>query len=210
MRSEKILESSITRSTGTLASRGFGSHVCSASHLWSHRVPRPRARGLRTARAVPGTLPCSSCWLPAHRRNLLPFWHLGRSKNLPRCAQGWPQLLHMQSPPGNTGLGSGSFVPAREAQRDRRLFSSQSKYLHGVYVTTGTKWQPRWEQQVPRAVPLHPEHTRTGVFVTTPGTSAAAAEHPGALLCKQHWCHRVLCEVQPPHRLFCHMPVNIP
>lgn len=80
VRSEKILESSSTQSTGTLASREFGSHVCSASNLRSHRVPRPRARGLRTAGAVPGTLHCSWCLLHTPRRNLLPFWHLSRSK----------------------------------------------------------------------------------------------------------------------------------
>lgn len=32
------------------------------------------------------------------------------------------------------------------------------------------------------------------------GTSATAAELPGAPLSKRHWCHRALCGVQPQHR----------
>lgn len=93
--------------------------------------------------AVPGTLHCSWCLLHAHRRNLLPFWHLGRSKLL----QGVHRALHMQRTPGNTELGSGSLVPGRKAKG--QAFASPRKYLHGVFVTAGTEWQPRCEQQCP-------------------------------------------------------------
>lgn len=65
----------------------------------------------------------------------------------PRRAQGWSQPLHMQRTPENTELGSGSLVPGRKAKA--QAFASPCKYLHGVFVTAGTEWQPMCEQQCP-------------------------------------------------------------
>lgn len=47
-------------------------------------------------------------------------------------------------------------ICARKESPEGQAFASQCKYFHGVYVTTGTKGQPRCEQQRPQSSPSAP------------------------------------------------------
>lgn len=116
---EKTLESSVTRSTGALASWEFGSHVSPVSQLRSRQVPRPQAQGLRTA--VAGTQHCSSCLLCARSRDPFPFQHPGRAGACPpRDVRSTGLTSCTCRGPLGTGLSSGSLVSARKAPRSQR------------------------------------------------------------------------------------------